>query len=184
MRRLARGAGSCWIVLDEISLSDHGDRHPQTELPQLSTALPVRLRLHLHLLATSHPELLVCMRASLVGTRPAAQLNLFPFQSQNLSLGTLDSPDRMFGWHLPHPCKHQAPHSSLAAALLRQCADVPRAAGQWVPAFRNRHRERHQAKTGKPAQLGRRPLRSSWTWILSSLGGGCETEKETPHIVQ
>ena len=153
--------GSCW---SRSACRIMWDRPPQTELPQLSAALPLRPRLHR--LAANHPGLPVCLRASLVG-RSADQLSLFPFPvAESFSrhprrprshVGMPSSP------RAP-PCKlDQALHRGLAAALLRQRADVPRQPANGCLRF----------ATGTGNGLEPRPVsRHSWAGPCRGAGHG------------
>lgn len=125
--------GSCW---SRSACRIMWDRTPQTELPQLSAALPLRPRLHR--LAANHPGLPVCLRASLVG-RSADQPSLFPFPvAESFSrhprrtrshVGMPSSPPLQAG--------PSSPQRLGCSSLASECG--PR------------------AKTGKPAQAGPAP---------------------------
>ena len=158
--------GSCWM---RSACRIMWDRHPQTELPQPPAALPLRPRLHR--LAANHPgySRCVCCVLGWPISRPTESLS---FPSRRIffsapSKAPIACWDAIFPTSPPLQAGPSSP-PGLGCSPLASACGCATAAGQWVPSFRNRHRNGLEPRPGSRHKLGR-PLQRSWTWILSCL---------------
>ena len=155
MRRLARGAGSCWIVLVEISLSDHVG---QTPSDRASPAFRGTSSASASASACGQPSRTPGVSACVLGwplSRPTESLSI---PSRRIFLSA-PSKDPIACWDAIFPTPASWTKLSTAAWLQLSCVRVrmchgSRPMGAFVC---NRHRERPRAKTGKPAQAGPAP---------------------------